>query len=101
MSIIRSNFGVNVLGYLKYDFGIAQLGKLIIACLEHAKIPYVANNFETFNHNLSTEDVDNVDDDNIYPVNIVVINAREMKDVINKKGETYFLNKYNIGIWCW
>ena len=67
----NSNIGVNVLGYFKYNFGIAELGKLILTCLNHAKIPYIVNNIETMIHNLSKENI-NISDVNPYPINIIL-----------------------------
>lgn len=93
--------GVNVLGYFKYNFGIGELGRLILACLEHTRIPYVVNNLEISLHNLSTETIKNINDTNIYPINIIVANAKETNLVLHKKGTNYFKGKYNIGVWCW
>lgn len=94
-------FGINVLGYFEYNFGMAELCRLIVACLESANIPYVINNLKTSVHNLSHENIKNLNNDNIYPVNIIVANSREMDAVIQQKTVKYFSNKYNIGVWCW
>lgn len=93
--------GVNILGYFRYQFGVAQLAKIIAACIEHTGIPYVVNCLEAPNHHLSNDNIKNISDHNIYPINIIVANALEMDGVISQKQHAYFMKKYNIGIWCW
>lgn len=94
-----SKFGVNILIYSRYSFGITELSRLILACLEYAKIPYVINNLEE-RGTLNAKTI-NINSKNIYPINVIVISAREMNLIIKKKGINYLKNKYNIGVWCW
>src|SRR5438046_648869 len=101
-------FGVNVLGYFKYQFGIAELARLIVKCLETAAIPYVINNIELprinsvdLHHRIDEAESLKEDTHNIYNINIICACANEITDIILQKGITYFHGKYNIGVWAW
>lgn len=93
--------GVNVSGFFKYQFGIAELARIIVTCLEHAKIPYVINLLDAPHHNLLNTSIPNIKNDNPFSINIIVANLFETNTVINQKGLSYYENKYNIGVWCW
>ena len=97
----NNKFGVNILGFFKYQFGIAELARLILASLEQAHIPYLINNLEALNHNIDKDLIQNISNDNIYPINIIVANASETGLVLQQKTEKYLKGKYNIGVWCW
>lgn len=95
------SFGVNILGYFKYQNSLSELGTIIVKCMESANIPYVINLINCSNNNPSNEKINNFNEINIYPINILVYNYDCVDDVLSQKGQNYFIGKYNIGIWCW
>ncbi|AYV83508.1 MAG: glycosyltransferase [Hyperionvirus sp.] len=93
--------GVNILGFLNNQFGVAELGRLIMRCIASAAIPYVVNILSTPLHHLTDEIIPNVSTTNRYKINIIVANHNEIGWIIQQKGSKYFTGKYNIGVWCW
>jgi glycosyltransferase involved in cell wall biosynthesis len=96
-----SNFGVNIVGYVKGEFGVAEGARANLRSLESAAIPFVINNIVVdFHRNLDTE-YHIFTEDNPYPINLVQVNADSVYEVIRRFGHRYFKDRYNIGIWLW
>src|SRR5690349_19343147 len=98
---MNNNIGVNVLGYFRYQFGVAQLANLIVSCLESSKVPYIINDIDVQSSNKIKITNLNISNTNNYPINIIVVNSFEIPEILKQNGIEYFKDKYNIGVWCW
>jgi len=93
--------GVNVLGYLTGQFGVAESSRRYVSALQNVHIPLVLNNILSPVHSNNDTTFDKFEKNNPYSINIIVVNADQTKVIYNKLGKKYFEKKYNIGIWAW
>jgi len=99
--VTEKDFGINVAGYFKGEFGVAESARSYIKALNAANIPYTLNNIESSFHKNEDSTLDDFDKNNPYPVNLVVINADQTETFAEIMTNDYFKNKYNIAIWAW
>lgn len=92
--------GVNILGYFKGHFGVAEIAKLILMCIEKSNIPYVVNNLSCKSHAEYDDGSIIFSSENPYPINIIIDNGFA-NDLTKTFSKSYFDDKYNVGVWCW
>jgi glycosyltransferase involved in cell wall biosynthesis len=102
---IKASFGINVAGYIKGEFGLAEGARANIRSIKAAGIPYTVNNINNAYHRSldSTHSDGDFSQDNPYAVNLVNVNPEHLPDLISSGNldTQYFQNRYNIGFWYW
>jgi glycosyltransferase involved in cell wall biosynthesis len=100
---LNSSFGINIAGFAKGEFGIAEGMRANIRSIEAAKIPFAINNFNVdWHRNLDTTYQELFfAKDNPYPINLVNFNPDGISVFLESWGFKYFENRYNIGFWAW
>ena len=64
LAIDVHNYKDNILGYLEYQYGISELGRLIEKWIDHAKISYVVNTLSCIWHILNNKVIKNFNKNN-------------------------------------
>lgn len=93
--------GINIAGYVNGEFGIGEGVRANIRSIEAAQIPFVINNFTQSPHRKSDTTYQHFSDKNPYPINLIQVNADEVKNFIKVVGKDYLKGRYNIGFWAW
>jgi len=99
--ILLSNIGINVAGYFKGEFGVAEAARNYVKAIREIKIPFSLNNITSPAHRNNDQTFNQFDENNPYPVNLICVNADQSENFYNIKGSNYFKNKYNIAVWFW
>lgn len=95
--------GVNVLGYARGEFGVAEALRAYARSLEHTGYPFSVFNFEVGDasrqqdHSLDPHISDNLR----YAVNAFFVNADQMPIARSLLGKAAFQAHHNIGVWFW
>src|SRR6266542_106230 len=95
--------GVNVVGYLRAELGIAEVARQIISGVEKAGIPYSTL---TYGRTLSRQEhphpLDRPDEITApYDTNIICVNADQLSFFRGDVGSAFFRARYSIGVWFW
>ena len=98
---VGEKLGINVSGYLKGQFGVAESARSFVWAIKKAGIPHVLNNIGVEIHENEDKTFTNFHKENPYSVNLIVVNADQSDVFYNMVGADYFEGKYNIGIWAW
>jgi predicted O-linked N-acetylglucosamine transferase (SPINDLY family)/glycosyltransferase involved in cell wall biosynthesis len=98
---MRQNLGINIAGYISGEFGIGEGVRANIRAASAAGIPFNINNFTRSPHRHQDTSYQNFSRDNPYPVNLIQVNADEVKTFLKYAGASYFENRYSIGFWAW
>ncbi|NJK74046.1 MAG: glycosyltransferase [Microcoleus sp. SU_5_6] len=99
---MNQNLGINIAGYVSGEFGIGEGVRANIRSVEAAGIPFAINNFTRSPHRHQDTSYDNFHRrDNPFPVNLIQINADQVKPFLKYAGANYLKNRYNIGFWAW
>jgi len=96
-----NKIAINVSGYLKGEFGIAEAGRSYATAIKDVGIPFVLNNIDSPLHRNEDKTFDDFEESNPNPINLIVVNADQSDIFYKKVGPKYFENKYNIGVWFW
>lgn len=91
---------VNLAGYITSESGVGEAARANIRALETVGMPFVLNNIKSLSRQ-SENTYTNFSDDNPNGINLIHVNADQVTNFFNEKGESYFKNKYNIGFWYW
>lgn len=96
-------FGVNLVGYAHGEFGVAEILRRHAQTLHSGQVPFVVHNFDT---GVAARQNDRsmqafVEDTCTYSVNLFCINADQMSVARKQLGDTFFADRYNIGLWFW
>lgn len=97
----KVELGINVGGYFKGSFGIAESARRYVAALDAVGIPYVLNNIDSTLHVNKDDTYSNFQKENPFPINLQVVNADQSDVFFNEMSQDYFKNKYNIAVWAW
>lgn len=95
--------GITVVGYLEKEHSIGELGRLAVAGVQAAEIPFQSVGFEfgdgfiTLSHTSSTGSVSRDD----YDTNLVIVNADQFCDFADRVGPECFSGRYTIAQWAW
>lgn len=101
-SILRQDFGVNVAGLLTAQVGVGEAARGYISSIRQLGLPLALNDYAIgTNSRIDPALVTEVSDSNPFPVNIICVNAKELKGFIKYVSLRYVLDKYNIGVWWW
>ena len=86
--------GINVVGYLGGDAGVAEAARLLLASVRDAGIPHRCVTYD------AADDIDSVSDA-IYDVNLICLNPPELRAFAFDAGPEFFEDRYTIGVWWW
>lgn len=96
------NFGVNISGFIKKQFGLGVAVRSTIKSLEAAGVPYVVNDFNLkVSDFVGNQEFVGVSPHHPYGINIIQINPDMLPYVVENVDREYFTDKYNIGYWAW
>jgi glycosyltransferase involved in cell wall biosynthesis len=94
-------FGVNVAGYIKGEFGVAEVARASLKSLAAVDVPHVLNNIEAQAYRDNDPTFAEFSPNNPYRVNLIHVNADQIPVFANAKGPAYFQGRYNIACWFW
>ncbi len=95
--------GVNLIGYARGEFGVAEILRNYAGVLQHAQLPFSVRNFEI---GIASRQHDRrldafLDERMPQDINLFCINADQMPVVHEHLGASAFAHRYNIGCWFW
>jgi len=93
--------GINITGYFKGKFGVAESARSFVWALKNAGVPHQLINIDSEAHANDDKTFTKFEKENQYPINLVVVNADQSNIFYNKVGPEFFKNKYNIAVWAW
>ena len=98
----RSQAGVNVIGYLRTESGMGEGARSIVRAAEAIGLSHSVSNI-TLNvvSRMNDDTVADWQDAPDYGINLVVVNADQVPEVIRDVGEEKFRAHYNVGAWVW
>jgi len=98
-----SSLGINLVGYARGEFGVAEILRRYVHTLQGSTVPFTVRNFDVGiasrqgDHSLH----DLLSEEFRYEVNLFCINADQMPLVREHWGDAVFAGRYNIGCWFW
>jgi hypothetical protein len=102
-SLLASNLGCNISGYLNTESGVGESARGMIKAFESSQIPINLNNIKqpwlrstdnTFSKQFTIK--------SNHPINLICVNADQIKTVVENQLHTKYIKfKYNIGYWYW
>jgi len=100
--INNSLFGINIVGYVKGEFGLGESSRAQIRSIKAAGIPHAICNIDCASHGNDDNSFEQeFTSDNPYAINLLNFNAEAMPEFLDNIGEEYLKGKYNIGYWAW
>jgi glycosyltransferase involved in cell wall biosynthesis len=93
--------GVNVVGYLCAELGVAEVARQLISSLDTQDVPVLPIGISA---GTSREDHEfaHVDEFvNPFAVNLLCVNADQTPHVAKQAGRGFFAGRYTIGVWWW
>ena len=93
-------FSVNISGYLQAELGVGEVGRILARGADHAKINYsTLTSIRTINRqNFGFEERSSGESSLI---NLIAVNADQMKIWAQDVGAEVVEGHYNIGVWSW
>lgn len=102
-SVSSNEAGVNLVGYARGEFGVAENVRSYARALESIKYAFIIRNFDIGvagrQNDLSMEKY--FSETLRYDVNVFFINADQMAVAHDGIGSQAFVGRYNIGYWLW
>lgn len=99
----RPIHGVNLIGYARGEFGIAENVRAYARALQSSDYPFLIRNFDvgvaSRQHDQSMEQ--HFSEALRYDTNVFFINADQMRVARDTLGSAAFDGRYNIGFWAW
>ncbi|HHY80979.1 MAG TPA: glycosyltransferase [Thermoanaerobacter sp.] len=104
--LIKEQLGINLWGYFKKMMGVGESARYLFNSIKEVGIPFTLVNIESEYHkDISAKELREIEGyfskENIYKVNLIVVNADQIPHVYEHYGYDRFKNKYNIGFWAW
>jgi glycosyltransferase involved in cell wall biosynthesis len=98
--LISKELGLNIYGYFKGEFGVAQSGRLLARASKATGLKVsIINNSETVSRQL--EDFETDEHDSFYGVTIGVVNADQFSVWRNSLPAQLNANSKFVGVWAW
>ncbi len=95
--------GINLIGYIRGEFGIGQSLRLLCSAIDHADIAYTIYNFEHAD-NVRFQDqtwAEKISNNAMYNINLIHLNPPELRQGKLKIDHKVWNYRYNIGFWLW
>ena len=96
-----NKIAINISGYFKGEFGIAEAGRSYATAIKDVGIPVVLNNIDNPTHRNEDKTFESFEEFNPNPINLIVVNADQLDVFFKEVSPKYLENKYNIGVWFW
>jgi glycosyltransferase involved in cell wall biosynthesis len=100
LGISRKNIGINVVGYFSSEFGMGELGRIVLNAAERSRLP-----FSSFTNNRNESRKSHKHEDlNLggpFSTNIFVMNADQMVDWQELPEYRKLRLRPTIGVWAW
>lgn len=94
--------GINIIGYLKGEFGIGEAARLNIKACNAVGLPVSLINYEAITvHRNEDKTFTNFSDDFLYPINLIQISPSEVENFMLDKIASNLKGKYNILYLAW
>jgi glycosyltransferase involved in cell wall biosynthesis len=93
--------GVNLVGYMRAESGVGEIGRLLSQTLEAARIPYRVISFDETRSRQEHDFAAGDSDATVYDVNIVCINADQVPVFAERHGAEFLRDRYSVGVWAW
>jgi glycosyltransferase involved in cell wall biosynthesis len=95
------SFGVNLVGYLRAELGVAEVARQLIGALDTQEVPVlpIAIDAGTSRQQHAFGAVERFA--HPYAVNLLCVNADQTPQVAAKAGADFFAGRYTIGLWWW
>ncbi|GAC41584.1 glycosyltransferase family 4 protein [Paenibacillus popilliae] len=95
--------GINLVGYSRAEMGIGESCRIAARSIDAADIPFGIINFKgTSSARMSDLSWAHKEmGTSQYDINLIHVNAEQMKDIYTYFGSGLFQNRYNIGVWHW
>lgn len=95
-------FGINVVGYVRGEFGLGESSRAQIRSIKAGDVPHTICNIDSSSHgNNDNTFASEFTNENPYAINLLNFNAEAMPEFLDNIGEEYLEGKYNIGYWAW
>ncbi|MBK7977284.1 MAG: glycosyltransferase [Deltaproteobacteria bacterium] len=94
-------FGVNLAGYVRGEFGVAEMARASAAALAAVGVPHVLIEARTHVHRHLDPRVTAVSDANPFGINLIHVNADQVHAFREQRGPGFFQDRRNIGVWFW
>jgi glycosyltransferase involved in cell wall biosynthesis len=93
--------GVNLVGYLQAELGVAEVARQVIGALDTQEIPVLPIGIEASGsrHDHPYGHIDAFE--NPFGVNLLCVNADQTPHVAAMAGPAFFHNRHTIGLWWW
>jgi glycosyltransferase involved in cell wall biosynthesis len=95
----RGPTGVNVVGFFRAEFGQGEAARRLVAALERTDVPFTTVTYEKIPHRQEHPFADR--DGDVYPANIVCLNAEHLVQFVLDGGRDLLRNRYSAGLWFW
>ncbi|MDP3921250.1 MAG: glycosyltransferase [Candidatus Omnitrophota bacterium] len=93
--------GVNIIGYLQGEFGIAEATRCYIAAVKASGVPSVLKNVSAPHHSNRDSSIDLEDTKHDYPIQMVNVNFDRVYSYWREQSQGKWKKKYQIGVWFW
>lgn len=92
--------GVTVAGYFQAHLGVGQAGRLLVAGVEEAGVPFST---VTYDRTLSPQEhpFEQRNTDFAFDVNMLCVNADQTPAFVQDLGRGFTAGRYNVGVWFW
>jgi glycosyltransferase involved in cell wall biosynthesis len=93
--------GINVVGYVTAVLGVGEVGRVLAATLDNARVPkvVVANPETASEKSLTFETC--FASDAPYDTNLLCVNADHVRATAEQLGPEFFADRRTIGVWFW
>jgi hypothetical protein len=97
-----NDFGINLAGYFTAELGLGEIARNYVPALKQLGVELSLQDASFITHQRRDEKaLCELFAENTYPLNLVCLNAPEIKHFVEHFGARYFHTKYNIGMWWW
>jgi glycosyltransferase involved in cell wall biosynthesis len=95
------SFGVNLVGYLRAELGVAEVARQLIGAFDTQEVPVlpIAIDACTSRQQHAFGAVERFA--NPYAVNLLCVNADQTPRIAATAGSNFFAGRYTIGLWWW
>ena len=93
--------GVNLVGFLRAEFGQGEVARRLAAALEPASIPFSAINRAAKFHREAHDFAISPERDAPYDTNLFCLNAEHLLSFADGKRREILDDRYSLGVWFW
>jgi glycosyltransferase involved in cell wall biosynthesis len=94
-------FGVNLVGYLRAELGVAEVARQLIGALDTQGVPLLPIGIEADTSRQGHDFAQVEQFANPFAVNLLCVNADQTPRIAEEAGRAFFAGRYTIGLWWW